>query len=94
MHDRTISITCLAAYGLWALAFLLIFAGTAAAVVGGPTDYLAIALGLMAHGLAISAAAATVSIRYMFKKQARFMRSAFELGRDASPGPHSVRQMR
>ena len=93
MHDRTISINCLAAFGLWGLTVVLIFAGTVVALVGDSTEYLAVAIGLMAHGLACSAAAATVSIRYMFKKQARFMRSAFELGRDAA-GPVSVRSMR
>jgi hypothetical protein len=80
-----------AAVSLWALTFVLIFAGTVVALVNHDR-YLAIVLALMAHGLACSAAAATVSIRYMLKKQYRLIRAAFELGRDA--GPTSVRSMR
>lgn len=92
MNDRTVSIGCLAAIGLWGLTVLLILAGTIVGLVDDDRDHLAIVLSLMAHGLACSAAAATVSIRYMFNKQNRLLRSAFELGRDAAAG--SVRSMR
>lgn len=91
MNDRTVSLSCIAAVALWVVTFALIFTGTVVAIVDH-RDLLPFALAFMAHGLACSAAAATVSIRYMFKKQNRFMRQAFDLGRDA--GPVSVRSMR
>lgn len=91
MSEKTVSVTCVAAIGLWALTWVLISAGTIVALVDHD-EYLAVVLSLMAHGLACSAAAATVSIRFMLKKQYRLMRSAFELGRDASGSP--VRSMR
>ena len=91
MSDKTVSVTCVAAIGLWSLTWVLIFAGTIVALVDHD-EYLAVVLSLMSHGLACSAAAATVSIRYMLKKQYRLMRSAFELGRDAGGAP--VRSMR
>lgn len=91
MNDRTVSVACVAAIATWGATFMLILSGTIVALVDHQ-DYLAVVLGLMAHGLALSAAAATLSIRYMFKKQNRFLRSAFELGRDA--GPAQVRSMR
>ena len=91
MSEKTVSVTCVAAISLWGLTFVLIFTGTVVALVDHD-EYLAIALAFLAHGLACSAGAATVSIRYMLKKQYRLMRSAFELGRDA--GGSQVRSVR
>lgn len=91
MNDRTVSLSCIAAVVLWVMTFALILTGTIVALVDH-RNYLAFALAFMAHGLACSAAAATVSIRYMFKKQTRALRGVFDLGRDA--GPASVRSMR
>lgn len=91
LSEKTVSITCIAAVSLWGLSFALVLAGTVVALIDHDA-YLAAVLALMAHGLVCSAAAATVSIRFMFKKQARFLRSAFDLGRDAGPAP--VRSMR
>lgn len=89
--ERTVSLTCVAAIGMWALTFVLIFSGSTLAVVS-EGRHLAIVLTLMAHGLACSAAAATFSIRTMFRKQNRLVREVFELGRDS--GEAAVRRMR
>lgn len=91
MQDRTISLSCVAAIAMWVGAVVLIGSGTIVALVNHQ-DYLAAVLALMAHGLVLSAGAATMSIRYMFKRQNHFLRSAFELGRDAGPAP--VRSVR
>lgn len=91
MVERTVSVTCVAAIGLWVTTFVLILAGSIVGLVSGNEHGWAIAA-LMAHGLAFSAAAATMSIRLMIRKQNHLLRDAFELGRDASKSP--VRSMR
>lgn len=83
MVERTISITCVAAIGLWGTTFVLILAGSIIGLVSGNEHGWAIA-GLMAHGLACSAAAATMSIRLMIRKQNHLLRDAFNLGQDAA----------
>lgn len=91
MVEKTISLSCVAATGLWCLTFLLIFAGSVTGLVSG-NDHGWVIAALMAHGLAFSAAAATMSIRLMIRKQNHLLREAFELGRDASRS--QVRSMR
>lgn len=93
MNERTVSVTCVAAVSLWVLTFLMILSGTVVAFTDHDR-YLAASLALMAHGLALSAAAATVSIRYMLKKQERFLRDAFNLGRESATTAGSVRSVR
>lgn len=89
--DRSVSLTTVAATALWSSTFLLILAGTLVGLSGG--DRHSIMLALIAHGLAMSAGAATVSIRQMFKRQNSLLRDAFEMGRD-SQGTSQVRAMR
>lgn len=92
MVERTVSVTCVAAIGLWVATFVLILAGAIVGLVSGNEHGWAIGA-LMATGLALSAAAATVSIRLMIRKQNHMLRSAFELGRD-SQGAGAVRSVR
>lgn len=68
-----ISLGCVAAYGLWAGAVMLLG-------IGMVID----SLYVQNWGLALSAAAATASIRQYFVRQNRMMRNAFELGRDSA----------
>lgn len=84
--EKTVSLTCVAAICLWGLTFVLIFSGSALGVATGD-DHMPLVLTLMAHGLACSAAAATMSIRLMLRRQTRMLRDVFELGRDAGSGP-------
>lgn len=89
--ERTISVTCVAAIGLWVTTFLLIFAGAVVGLVSGNEHGWVIAA-LMASGLGLSAAAATASIRLMIRRQNRLLTDAFEFGREARGG--GVRSMR
>lgn len=89
--ERTVSVTCVAAIGLWVTTFVLIFTGAVVGLVSGNEHGWVIAA-LMAHGLALSAAAATMSIRLMIRKQNYMLQNAFELGQDSRGG--SVRSVR
>ena len=88
--EKQVSLTCVAAIGLWTATFLFILSGTVVGFVTGD-EHMHVILALMAHGLACSAAAATVSIRLMFKRQNKLLRDAFELGRDSAPPVRRVR---
>ena len=90
--ERSVSLTCVAAWGLWVGTFLLILASTVVGLVAH-NDHLPVSLSLMAHGLACSAAAATVSIKSMLRNHDRLLRSAFDLGRDSSASGGAVRRM-
>ena len=72
MTDREISAGCVVAYGLWVCVVTLL--ATAWAVNSE---------GLGRVGLAMSAAAATATIRSYFVRTNKMIRSAFELGREA-----------
>lgn len=73
MTDRDVSFGCVVAYAIWALVVTLL--AIAWAVESE-------ALGRTA--LALSAAAATATIRCYFVRQNQLMRNAFELGRDVT----------
>lgn len=81
--ERQVSVWCVAAIGLWVTTVLFILSGTLTALNHTEGTGLAVALALMAHGLACSAAAATVTIRNMFTRQNRLITSAYDLGREA-----------
>ena len=85
MVERTVSLTCVAAIGLWVLTLVLIFTGSLVAIVSDGGQ-LPTAIALLAHGLASSAAAATMSIRMMIRKQNNLLRDAFRLGEDRGAG--------
>lgn len=68
MTDRTISASCVAACGLWALSVMVIGTGW---IVGDAH------LGQM--GLAAAAAAATATVRGYFVTQNRIIRNGYEL---------------
>ena len=71
--DRSVSLGCVVAYGLWAATVALLLVGT-----------LFHGLTWQNWGLACSAGAATATVRQYFVRQNRMMRNAFELGRDAA----------
>lgn len=75
MQDRTVSIGCAVAYGLWALSMLLLFGSWLVW-----DDHAADRMGQTA--LWAAAAAATGTVRCYFVAHNRLVRAAFELGRD------------
>jgi hypothetical protein len=89
--ERTISLTCAAAITLWVMTFGFVISGTVMGLVIGEANHLVIAL--MAQGLALSAAAATMTIRLMLRRQYRLLRDAFQLGQDSAGGA-SMRRVR
>ena len=90
--ERQVSMGCIASIVAWLITFAFILSGTVVAIAGGPDGRsITIALGLLAHGLAISAGAATVTIRAMLRSHMRLMHDAFELGRDTSPSVRAFR---
>lgn len=73
MTDRDVSFGCVVAYAMWALVVvLLVLEWTLECESIGRT------------ALALSAAAATATIRSYFVRQNRLMRDAFELGREVT----------
>lgn len=84
--ERQVSVGCIVAGVMWSLTVLLILAGTITAMVADQHSGFAVAIGLMAHGLACSAAAATVTIRNMLRRQSKLLRDAFQLGKEAGSG--------
>lgn len=81
MHaDHKVTLGCVAAVALWVLTVLFILAGTITAIATQNDVGLAIAASLMAHGLACSAGAATVTIRNGLKAQNRLIVEAYQLG--------------
>lgn len=78
VSDRSISLGCFAAYGLWATSiFLLTFSYVA--------DLNARTFVLLENGaVVIACGAATASVRQYFVRQNRMMRNAFELARDSA----------
>jgi hypothetical protein len=60
--ERQVSVTCVVAITLWMTSFGLILAGSVLGLTTG-ADHLPIVLALMSHGLALSAAAASVTVR-------------------------------
>lgn len=81
--DRTVSLSCVAAIALWSTTVLFLLAGLALGVILEGEAGLLAAGTLMAHGLACSAAAATVSIRNLLKRYTRKFQDAFDLGHEA-----------
>lgn len=73
MTDRDVSFGCVVAYVMWTLVVVLL------AIAWALDDE---AIGRTA--LALSAAAATATIRSYFVRQNQLMRNAFELGRDVT----------
>lgn len=90
--DRTVPVMCVVSAVLWTLTMVLIFAGTVTAVASESERGFAVSMSVMAHGLACSAAAATVTIRNMLKSQNRMLEDAFALGRDHAATPMRRRQ--
>ncbi|MGZ4518929.1 MAG: hypothetical protein ACXVXP_00355 [Mycobacteriaceae bacterium] len=86
MFATKVDLSRVVAYTLWVVTFLFILSGTLVAVA---TDDLGVALVLVGHGLACSAAAATATIRDLMFQQNRLLSEFFELGREAA----GVRQM-
>lgn len=69
MQDRSISLGCFAAYGLWTAALALMIGGTLL------TEYTP-----QNWGLVCSAAAATATIRQYFVRQNRMLRNVLSPG--------------
>lgn len=90
--EKQLSITCVAAIALWVATFTFILTGTVVGLATGH-DYIPVVLSLMAHGLALGAAAATVTMRQMLKSQYGLLRTAFELGQDSAGGSPPVRRL-
>lgn len=88
--ERQITVVYVVATILWVSTFVLIAAGGVAGMMWG-SDGFHMANVLMCSGLALSAAAATVSIRAMLCRQNRLLREAFEYGRDSSGSVRRVR---
>lgn len=90
--ERNVSLHSVAASILWSCTFLLMLAGSIVALVASGT--LALALGgvLIAHSLACSACAATVTIRNGLKHQNKLFQDAFTLGQDYGATPMRRRQ--
>lgn len=88
--ERTVSLGCVIATVLWALTGLFIFAGTVAGITADTDVGFAISMSLMAHGLAFSAGAATVTMRNELRHQNKLLEDAFKLGQDVG----GVRRMR
>lgn len=88
MLERDVNLVCVAATVLWIGTFALIATG---ALVGMVASWHAANV-LMCFGLALSAAAATVTIKAMLSQQNRLLRDAFDLGKDA--GQAGLRQIR
>lgn len=88
--DRTVSLNCVAAAVLWALTFFLILAGSIVGILSEGRAGAALAMSLMAHGLACSAGAATITIRNGQKHQNKLLEDAFKMGQDVA----SVRRVR
>ena len=83
--EKVVTLTCVAAIALWSLTFVFVASGTVVGLLYRGDHVHPVVMMLMSYGLVCSAGAATVSIRLMFKRQNRLLRSAFELGRDAAP---------
>lgn len=83
--DRHVNLGCVYATALWIVTALFIFAGSAVAIDCPAGRGLAVGGALLAHGLACSAGAATVTIRAMLNGQSRLIQDAFDLGREAGP---------
>lgn len=81
MQERDVSLGTVISIGLWGLSFCFILAGT---LVGIEADNLAVCIALCAHGLALSAAAATATVRGYFAMQNKLLRGAFELGKSSA----------
>ena len=77
--DKTVSVAHIAAVAAWIATVGFILTGT---LVGLSTGHVIIAFSLMAHGLAMSAAAATVTIRCMMRTQNRLITNAFHVSND------------
>lgn len=90
--EKQVSVTCVVAIGMWVAASVFVFGGTVLALWAGER-FMASAIALMAQGLGLSAAAATVTVRQMFKTQNLMMREVFLLGRESTGNP-PVRSMR
>jgi hypothetical protein len=90
--ERTVSLTCVAASALWVLMVLFLAAGTVVAATAGPDRGVALAIALVAYGLACSAGAATLTMRNMFAGQNRKMEAAFNLGKEAGAIPFRRQQ--
>lgn len=88
--DRTVSLSCVVAVVLWAATFVLILAGSVAALGWEGRMGAGVAVSLMVHGLGCSAAAATITIRNGQKHQNKLLEDAFKLGQDVA----SVRRVR
>lgn len=80
---RQVPLCRLAEVALWGLVALLLATGTVVGIAVG-TDWFPAVAALMAHGLALSAAAATVSIRNRITRQEAQMRDVFLMGREST----------
>lgn len=86
MFDREVSMGCVMSVTCWAGALLAMLTGTILLIVAPSLDsnLAAAALAVIAHALALTAVAATVTVRQMFKQQNRLLRDAFDMGRDVA----------
>lgn len=89
--EREVNLTCVLAWVMWVSTFALIGIGAVVGIAAGG-DAQHVATPLMTFGLAMSAAAATVTIQAMLRKQNGLLRDAFALGRDS--GQSEVRRVR
>lgn len=76
MQDKPVNLGCLVAYTLWGSVLAIVLWS-----IGSRDVYLA------TLGCALSAAAATATVRSYFVASNRMMRNAFELGRDSVTVP-------
>lgn len=84
MFDREVTMGCVLTYLAWAGSGLLLLTGTVSILMADSIDsgVFVTGLALLAHALMGSAVAATCSIHQMLVRQRRFMRDAFDMGRD------------
>lgn len=88
MNDRQVSLGTVSAVTCWLATWLLLTIGTVVGLAGDGERIFAGEV-LLAHGLAMSAVAATVTVRAMLRNHGRLMQDAFSLGREAG----SVRRL-
>lgn len=82
MQGRQVGLGTLCAVLLWMGTFACVLTGTVAALGADGSDGFGVAIAFAAHGLALSAAAATVTICNAIGDQTRKNREAFLMGRD------------
>lgn len=89
-QSKQVEVGCVVAAGMWGATAALILVGTIVGSIQGTVTPAVI--GLCSTALALSAGAATATIRTYFVRMDRKVNQFFELGRDYGAG--SVRSMR